>query len=224
MSYLSADHVAAWLFSTTFLFFHPYKIRQILNWPCTPCLVACSSCLKEISSMKSPFFFLLPHAGKHQWWGSPSIRLISHRILLYICVWQACVRVPDGLSVKALNEALHMLNLGFSKSKCQVSSLSLPPSLSVSLSSGGVGEGEGGLPSAQFEVYYVTAVLVEVEQSGDYHYHTSAGLLRTGRLDFFFFFNHSIDFSWFKFQIRQPFSFYHFTESYKISSHSFWFR
>lgn len=163
--------------------------------------------------MKSPF--LLPHAGKHQWRGSPPICPSSHRILLYICMWQACVCVPDGLSVKALNEALHMLNLGFSKSKRQVSSLSLLPSLFRSPPGGDGGGGRGWwLPWAQFEVYYVTAVLVEVEQSGDYHYHTSAGLLRTGRLDFFFL-NQlhahmdliNVDFSWFKFQILLSFSF-----------------
>lgn len=83
---------------------------------------AWSPCLDKISSMKS---LLLLHAERHQWRaGSPPICLIWDRILLYICMWQGYVCVPGGVCVKALDEALHMQNLGFSKSETEVSSLS----------------------------------------------------------------------------------------------------
>lgn len=83
--------------------------------------------------MKNPFF--TPTCRETSMVRKPShpSHLTSHPTVhlhvtgVRLCAWR--------VSVKALNEALHMLNLGFSKSKRQVSSL--PPSLSVSLSSGG---------------------------------------------------------------------------------------
>lgn len=158
--------------------------------------VAWSSCLDKISSMKSP---LLPHAEKHQWrGGSPPICLVSDCILLYICMWQGRVCAPDGYAWKPSKEALHMLNLGFSKIQDQ-SCLSF------------LWENYHELT---FEARYVTTVLVEVEQSGDHRCHTSTALLRTWIFEFWTLVTCCVDLADLGFKFWGIFM---FTDSYKTA-------